>query len=162
MTWEEGRVIREDDCAGVRPDDYTSRQRRGRAGNWKPRYPVNRERRCIFRVIREPVATTFETGAALPTAFARGMAFDVCTTDAHTAYWLLLNVVSRDSRFDGRTLLCPLPFSSHFSRGTARSPRGPRPNVPLLCSRSDISSVIVRSGLVGATECSFFPHLSKI
>lgn len=118
--WEEGRVIREDDCAGVRPDDYTSRQRRGRADNWKPRYPVNRERRCIFRVIREPVATTFETGAAIPTAFARGMAFDICTADAHTAYWLLLNVVSRDGRFDGCALLCPLPsFIAFFTRYSA-------------------------------------------
>lgn len=158
--WEEGRVIREDDHAGVRPDDYTSRQRRGRAGNWKPRYPVNRERRCIFRVIREPVATTFETGAAIPTAFARGMACDICTADAHTAYWLLLNVVSRDSRFDGCALLCPL--SSRFSRGTAHSPRRPRPNVALLCSQSDMSSVILRLGLAGATECSFFPYFSKI
>lgn len=83
---------------GVRRGDYASRQRRGRAGNWKPRYSLNRERPRIFRVIRRPIAPPF------PTAFTRGMPFHVCTDDAHTAYWLLLNVVSRHARFDALSL----------------------------------------------------------
>lgn len=89
---------------GVRRGDYASRQRRGRAGNWKPRYSLNRERPRVFRVIRRPIAPPF------PTAFTRGMPFHVCTDDAHTAYWLLLNVVSRHARFDALSLSLSLFF----------------------------------------------------
>lgn len=96
---------------GVRRGDYASRQRRGRAGNWKPRYSLNRERPRIFRVIRRPIAPPF------PTAFTRGMPFHVCTDDAHTAYWLLLNVVSRHARFDA------LSLSSSFSSISSRTNR---------------------------------------
>lgn len=94
---------------GVRRGDYASRQRRGRAGNWKPRYSLNRERPRVFRVIRRPIAPPF------PTAFTRGMPFHVCTDDAHTAYWLLLNVVSRHARFDALSLSLSL-FSIELER----------------------------------------------
>lgn len=95
---------------GVRRGDYASRQRRGRAGNWKPRYSLNRERPRVFRVIRRPIAPPF------PTAFTRGMPFHVCTDDAHTAYWLLLNVVSRHARFDALSLSPSFSSSSNEPR----------------------------------------------
>lgn len=95
---------------GVRRGDYASRQRRGRAGNWKPRYSLNRERPRVFRVIRRPIAPPF------PTAFTRGMPFHVCTDDAHTAYWLLLNVVSRHARFDALSLSLPLFHRARTNR----------------------------------------------
>lgn len=95
---------------GVRRGDYASRQRRGRAGNWKPRYSLNRERPRVFRVIRRPIAPLF------PTAFTRGMPFHVCTDDAHTAYWLLLNVVSRHARFDALSLSLPLFHRARTNR----------------------------------------------
>lgn len=60
LATEEGLVITEDNCCVVvRRDDYASRRRCGRVRNWKPRYPVDRERRCIFRVIRGPIPASF-------------------------------------------------------------------------------------------------------
>lgn len=81
---------------GVRRGDYASRQRRGRAGNWKPRYPLNRERPRIFRVIRQPIAPPFSNRFYARDAISR--------LHRRCAHGLLVNVVSRHARFDALSL----------------------------------------------------------
>ena len=97
---------------GVRRGDYASRQRRGRAGNWKPRYPLNRERPRIFRVIRQPIAPPFSNRFYARDAISR--------LHRRCAHGLLVNVVSRHARFDALTLSLSLSISFSSSSNKPR------------------------------------------